>query len=473
MTHFLRLACGAAVGLAGGTWVAWWLFPASPTVATSHIDRPPAPPGFPAAADWERWLDDEAPLEPGLKADAFWLAFGPSAKSGLDARQSLVLEESLRGLSRLELMAVLCDEGFVRLEDPMDPRFALVWTNLLLKADGLEARHAVDALPSAALRETLQKALLEKLVRTDPEAGFEWLRNRPNFLNPIADFLEILAGIDPAKATELWNRLDSKSGRDFAGLRVVKGLMERDWRSAFDWACAHAPAEKRSSYIEFVFESLRPNQHDRALVAAKEISDPALRSAAHSGLLAARMRGQSVDKVINEALSLPVGSLTAEGWGALGRACASHKSGQEPKPMADHLHDLADRLPEEGREAFLKQAAWFLAVSDPPLGSQLFDHLTPETSRLMAEKWATQNPTAASAWLTTLPESPQRDEAIAGFCRGIAPVEPSSAVKWAVTLLPGPLRDQTIDAVLKSWRRLDPAGAEAWAAAHTQPESVQ
>jgi hypothetical protein len=349
----------------------------------------------------------------------------------------------------------------------------LVWTTLLLQAGVSEAMHTVDELPSAALREALQTVLLEKLARTNPEAGFEWLRSRPYFHNPIADFLETLVGIDPVKATELWSRLDFRSGRDFAGLRVVTGLMEHDWKSAFDWSCANAPADKRGTYVEFVFESLRPDQRDSALAVAKEISDPALRSAAHSGLLAARLRGQPMESVITEALTLPTGSLTAEGWGALGRACASHESGREPTPASDQLHNLAARLPDEGREAFLKQAAAYLAVNDPPLGSQFFDYLTPETSRLMAEKWATQNPTAASAWLTTLTASPQRDETIAGFCRGVAALDPSSAAEWALTLQAGPLRDQTIKEALENWRRVDPASAASWASAHTTPATLQ
>jgi hypothetical protein len=473
MAHFLRLACGAAVGLAVGARVAWWLFPSSPTVIKSHIDRPPAPPEFPPAPDCERWLDDEATLEPGLDANAFWSALGSSAKSGLDARQRLALEESLWGLSGSELVAVLCDERFARLEDPMEPRFALVWTNLLLKDGVAEAMRTVGGLPSAALRETLQTTLLEKLTRTDPEAGFEWMRSRPNFHNPIADFLETLAAIDPAKATELWNRLDSKSGRDFAGLRVVKGLMERDWKSAFDWACANASVERRNSYVEFVFESLRPDQRDNAFVTAKEISDPALRSAAYTGLLAARLRAQSVETVLTEALALPVGSLTAEGWGGLGRACAGYTAGRESTPGADQLRDLAARLPNAGREAFLEQAAWYFAVNDPPLGTQLFEHMTPETSRLMAEKWAVQNPTAASAWLTTLAESAQRDQAIAGFCRGIAPLDPSAAAEWALTLQASPLRERTIEEAVENWRRIDPASAAAWAADHIGPATLQ
>lgn len=473
MSLFHRLCLGVVAGLAGGTWVALWMFPPSPPVITSHIDRQPAPPEFPPAPEWERWLDGEVPLVPCLDAQAFWSALGPSATSGLEARRLLTLEEALWGLSRSELVVVLSDERSARFADPMEPRFAMVWTNLLLNDGVSKAMDAVDALPSAALREALQTALLEKLVRTDPEAGFEWLRNRPNFHNPIADFLETLAGIDPAKATELWNRLDARSGREFAGLRVVKGLMERDWESAFDWACAHAPAEKRGSYVEFVFESMRPNHRDSALVAAKEISDPALRSAAHTGLLTARMRGQPPETVITEALNLPGGSLTPDGWGALGRACASYKSGREPKPMADHLHELAGQLPEGGREPFLKQAAWFLAVNDPPFGSQLFDHLTPETSRLLAEKWAIQNPTAVSAWLTTLTESPRRDQAIVGFCRGIAPLDPSSAAAWALTVQDTPLRDQTIKEALENWRRIDPADAAAWAADHIGPEALR
>ena len=473
MSFLLRLLLGFVIGLACGTWMAQWLFPAPPTVTMGHVDRSPAPPEFPPTTDWQRWLDAEAPLEPGFSVDAFWSAFGISANSSLDLRKLLALEESLQNFSRSELVAVLSDERFSTLADPIDPRFALVWTTLLLKAGVSEAMHTVDELPSAALREALQKALLEKLVRTDPEAGFEWLRSRPYFHNPIADFLETLAGIDPVKATELWSRLDFRSGRDFAGLRVVKGLMERDWKSAFDWSVANAPADKRSSYVEFLFESLRSNQRDSALAVAKEISDPALRSAAHSGLLTARMRGQPVESVITEALTLPAGSLNAEGWGALGRACASHELGREPTPASDQLHNLAARLPQEGREAFLKQAAGFLAVNAPPLGSQLFDYLTPETSRLMAEKWAAQNPTAASAWLTTLTASPQRDETIAGFCRGIAPLDPSSAAEWALTLQAGPLRVQTLKETLETWRRVDPASAATWAAARTAPDAPQ
>lgn len=460
------------LGSAVGAIMAVWLFPApipSPAISAPPPLTRPSPTPIP---EWAQWLSSEVPVPPGLDTDGFWSILSPLAgEGGLDPRQRVALEEGLWRLTLPELLAVVSDPRFASLTDPMEPRWRLSWTNLLLKAGFSEAMKAVDSLPSASLREDLRSAVLEKLVLTDPEAGFDWILNQPYHHNPVADYLETLAHLDVAKATELWERLDSDSGRDVAGLRILKALLDHDWKSAFDWARANASPEWKSQYVRYVFEGLRPNQREGGLAVAHEITDPALRSLAYTGLLMGRLRGAPMETVLDEALALPAGLLNAEGWGELGRACASYKMNKpEPTATADHLKALAARLPHDGREAFLKHAAALAAVNDPTLASHLFEFLTPGTSRTMAEKWANRNPTAASAWLATLPTSPHRDEAVAGFCRGIAHAEPAAAAEWALTLPPGPLRDQTIQHTLTTWHRLDPENAAAWSAAHAAPD---
>jgi ferric-dicitrate binding protein FerR (iron transport regulator) len=62
-----------------------------------------------------------------------------------------------------------------------------------------------------------------------------------------------------------------------------------------------------------------------------------------------------------------------------------------------------------------------------------------------------------------MPESEKRQAAIAGFCRGLAPVDPPAAAEWALSLRNEPTRTNVLQDALGAWRQTDPRAATAWA----------
>ena len=134
----------------------------------------------------------------------------------------------------------------------------------------------------------------------------------------------------------------------------------------------------------------------------------------------------------------------------------------DPAAEASRLKTLADRVPEAFRQGFIEHAAMMAGWNNKPLAGQLLEYLPDGNAGLMAGDWLQQDPAAASTWLATLPPSPKRDAAVAGFCRELAPVDPSSAAHWALSMQDAKLKEKALRDAVGAWKQKDPAAAEAW-----------
>ncbi len=470
---FLRFITVIFLGFSAGWLLGRWGFPDS---------RPPLPtpsPGKTTASanpstTWEQWLEQNAPLDSPADAEAFW-----SMASGLSGqplhRQRLLLDEACLAMPWASFVEVVKDGRFVLFTAfGSDDGKTEPWCRRLTH-DGLDqALKLSGKLASRWLNSKLDHALSRFLAETDPDKGFRWLKGRQDAGSAIAQFLNEVTSRDLPKVTRLWHQLEAQKPADgrertlaeakngFAAGRILHALSAKDWKTALTWADKNLTGSMREKNISDIFQHIGRKGADEVLATAGEISDPAVRSIALSRALANRY--STSDELMVKALDLPASSLDAKGWEHLGQESARHElRKKDAGASAGKLRTFASLVPEESRAGYLQSAALMGLWNDPALAGQLSEFLNEESTRSLAEKWAEKDPTAASTWLTQMPESEKRQAAIAGFCRGLAPVDPPAAAEWALSLRNESTRTTVLHDALGAWQQTDPRAATAWA----------
>jgi hypothetical protein len=413
-------------------------------------------------------------LDPPADPEAFW-----SLASGLSGqplhRQRLLLDEACLAMPWASFVEVVKDGRFVLFtafgfdDGKIEP-----WCRRLTH-DGLDqALQLSGKLASGRLNSRLDHALSRFLAENDPDKGFRWLKGRQDAGSAIAQFLNEVASRDLPEVTRLWHLLEAQKPADgreralaeakngFAAGRILHALSAKDWKTALTWADKNLTGSMREKNISDIFDHIGQKGTDEVLATAGEISDPAVRSIALSRALANRY--STSDDLMVKALDLPASSLDAKGWEHLGQESARHELRKEDAgAAAGKLRTFASLVPEESRAGYLQSAAHMSLWNDLALAGQLSEFLNGESTRSLAETWAEKDPTAASTWLAQMPESEKRQAAIAGFCRGLAPVDPPAAAEWALSLRNEPTRTNVLQDALGAWRQTDPRAATAWA----------
>lgn len=80
----------------------------------------------------------------------------------------------------------------------------------------------------------------------------------------------------------------------------------------------------------------------------------------------------------------------------------------------------------------------------------------------VAGQWARFAPEQASAWVMSLPPSPQRDQALIGLGESWSEVDPAKAATFATKLPDGPTRALAMRQAIGKWVMTDPEAARNW-----------
>jgi len=80
----------------------------------------------------------------------------------------------------------------------------------------------------------------------------------------------------------------------------------------------------------------------------------------------------------------------------------------------------------------------------------------------IAGQWARYAPDAADAWVMSLPEGPQRAQALIGLGDSWAGVNPAAAAKFAEALPSGESRQLALRQAINNWLQADPDKARQW-----------
>ena len=115
----------------------------------------------------------------------------------------------------------------------------------------------------------------------------------------------------------------------------------------------------------------------------------------------------------------------------------------------------------------IKEVAEQMAETDPQKALAWADSLEknsqPQVFREALNEWAKDDPTAASEYLLSMNDSPERDQAISGLTSTTQREDPASAIAWAQEISDPQLQLDTLTSVARNWYySSDKAGASAW-----------
>ncbi len=448
-----------------------WLVPVGTMLPPAAEPPGAAAPAKPMLAEWQRWLNQTVVLAPPADLETIWAAV-PASMDGLSIQHQLWLDEILFGLPWPSVVEFLTDERFCDLSRQYDPDHDSSWRRRVLEAGVDEAMKLSGRLPTLALNGHLDALLRKRLVRDAPEKGLAWTKQRDGRPHVTAQFLMDVAQHNLEDAKAIWSATEEGEERDFYAGVIVEALADVGWEVGAAWARESLPEEKREKHLRAMFFLMDPAKKKQLFESASEVADPMLRSLLYSQSLPGR--ANDAEDLIGQALALPGNSLDAGGWKTMGRESVwydTKKPDQNAAGVAENVRRLAERVPLEHRRSYLEGAALMGAYNNFPVATHLLEFLEKPMIAEMSQRWAQQDPTAASGWLTTLEPSPQRDAAVVAFCRETATVDPAMAAQWALSVGDPSLQARAVQDALGAWRQLDPAAADAWADGHVEPKA--
>ena len=320
---------------------------------------------------------------------------------------------------------------------------------------------------SPALKLSTDPLIVEarRRAKLDPEAAMLWLQSRNAGADRLRGMLEVVAiwAADDSESTLLW--LESNA----QGIARLETL-----QSGINLWAETAP-EAAADWIDGM------------------ASDGSKLTAAKS--LAAKWVESDPKAAAKWVTNLPRGPIRLEATHALTNAwleqdpkAASIWAFQEAEFNGYHdllnetIHAFSRRYPEDaealvremasannssgaGVEAHIRARAeqdpantaqWLanLAMSDPIYSE--------ENNSALMQVWAVSDSIAASEWLSQMPMGPQRDSAIAGFCKSIERFEPEAATIWANSMGDPIRRVERLEESLSNWADLRPVEALEW-----------
>lgn len=238
-----------------------------------------------------------------------------------------------------------------------------------------------------------------------------------------------LAAVNIPAALAFADRIDSARQAD-----LIREIALTEWGSKDPEAAANHVLEKISSsqqgraLANFAVKWAKQNPSG-AMGFASRISDPSARASFYASVL--------------------------DGWSSRHPAAAaralSELEGTEV-PRAAFANIVARNWSEFSPEA---SAAWAntLGENDPARGAALNPSIA---------KWTASDPAAVSRFLSAMPRSRSRDEAVAVFVSGAVAIDPEAATWWAKAIDRHDIRQSAYQSAANHFGQLDPAEGQAW-----------
>lgn len=307
--------------------------------------------------------------------------------------------------------------------------------------------HGIQAVDLAALEEfraTLRErdalirsyrfnGFLRTLNEGNLPAAVDAIDSQPNWLgeDELRNFMLAWAAFDGRGAMD-WAL--SQPGR--AGERSAKAAM-------FAWAF-HDPAAARKA-----LESLGPAG-----------SRPGMREQFGSGWISGPRSEGAADYVA----TLPAGSLRQE----LANVLIDEMMRQGPEAVIQWFESIPDDAPDDFKRVAFQKIARAVAGVDPVRASTWAEaHLGRDFAvrgpTLVGARWLEQDGPAALAWLTDLPPSKIRDDAVKTVLEKWLREDREEAEAWVLAGTPVQEMDPIVRIVVRDFSTLDGASAMTWA----------
>ncbi|MEM7143595.1 MAG: hypothetical protein AAF591_00580 [Verrucomicrobiota bacterium] len=358
----------------------------------------------------------------GALSDADINEIGQLFKSSLDPiERRLAFSKLLAGLTDENALDIRAQIEHLHDESPEFREFHFAWG----KIGGEDA-----VVHGADTPETDMAATIAGWASASPDAAVQWLENLEMVDNPDFDYLLKDRGSDPERLKNLF-----ASG-------MVQGLSISDTQKATD-------------FVLGMIDDKPGRAEDLIGVVTNNI-----------------LRSQSPTDAATWAESLPEGPVRSE---AMGRV-ASTFARENPEAAAEWasefvyqekggriVYGIANRWAREDGQA---TANWLQSLGSEAPGRNGAFYNT-------FERWAGDDPVAASQYLSDMPASEHRDAAVSGLVSRHRWEDPVAAIVWADSISSEKQRLETITRAGQAWTRLDPTAAAEWAVASGLPENLQ
>ncbi len=310
------------------------------------------------------------------------------------------------------------------------PSILKVWA----KQDAAAALAFVETLDENALTRSAPSTILNALAEANPSRAYALAKSLG----------------DPALERQVQQTvLKKKAESDFDGAWAeIAQEEDREWRQRLQSSLIDQLARKDKPAALAYTDQLEERQREyavRGLFRDWPISDP--EAAKRAFLEYPRDR-------LPDGVAFDFGQTMNLAGGADALAFSQSLEGEVKE---DYLSGVLTEQAIKRPEATSKIAANYLS-DDKNLG-RVYKHL--------GESWAGRDEHTAAEWLTSLPESAARDQAVSGFAKKLIASDPERALQWAATIRDPKERTRRTGKLLEQWRTMDNTAAEAWTAANT------
>lgn len=271
---------------------------------------------------------------------------------------------------------------------------------------------------------------LHTLAESDPQAAFTAAQELGDQSLEQSIHHQLIAKKAATDMDSAWAEIDQLSDPDFQlQLRhsAIEGLANHDKAAALRYAEKLSDADQRSHQVRSIFRDWPLSNVDEATAAFLDYPSEALTDGAAFDF------GQTMNLADSQRALTFSQSLTGE-------------------VRDDYLLGVLT-------EQAIKQPAKTSVIvtnyfSDEKHLGQIYERL--------GESWGGKDEHAAAQWLTELPISASRDQAISSFAKKLATMDPERALQWAGTISDPEQRTKRMDKLVAQWRAKDPKAAEAW-----------
>jgi len=309
----------------------------------------------------------------------------------------------------------------------------------------------------AALKELEALSTEELLARLRSEAATDGERSQ------LQNLLSVLALRDPKRALAIIDESFPERERVELRERVHFHWAESDpaaaWQAIRSIHKAGQAASHSSDLLyQRVFELWARKDLNAALAAWNGLPE-VLQKSTLGGIGAAARLPESRARLLEFVQALPAGEVRASAFGGVLQNWVGSTSLEE---VAQWL-DTKDFSPTERAELERKAAAsamedrpravadWLLARSNPERRA--------EDLEALVRAWAGQQPSAAGAWLASVPLGPDTDKAVVAFANDIKTLAPDTAFAWARCITDEKLRKGMLTEVFGNWHSESPSAA--------------
>ena len=314
-----------------------------------------------------------------------------------------------------------------------------------------------DTLPPSVAKNIYQAALNDYYFgsKSDPQSILDRVSS-PAMKEELTKDIIGNYGTSVKDGMELFAKLQPVSQTTQQASRLANRLAWSSPTEAMKWAEGLSSADLRKSAITSAVQTWSYSDPEAAGAKAASLTDPAQREAALRAV-AGTWGGRNEQAALQWAESLPAADRSSALSSLVQNAMQS--SPEQARKLYERFASGldAEAAAKTENKGVARSLAASLTQNNPQEAIAWSQALAPgpaqnEAYAGIAEKWAAYDATAASQWLTALPQGDGRDLAADRLVSVIARDDPDSAWQWALSISDRGKRREAAARTLEAWK---------------------